>query len=123
MIGLIFAIIGMIVAGVFIAYVIKMTSKWIINKINEMAAKKNAKKVAVGDLIKLIEEARENNDNRINRNDLNQINNQGYSHFVVTVDSDNQIIDEVELIKDQNDTLDAEVEKMLGNSGFLVVEV
>ena len=123
--SLILAIIGMIAAGVFVANVVMMTFVWLKNKINKMLEKPNAKRVAVVDWQKFFEDELKNPDKgtRIDTDTLNKINNQGYSHGMVAVDSEDKIIGEVELIKNQNDTLDAEVEKLLGKDGFLVVEV
>jgi len=123
MIGLILAIIGIIAAGVFIAYAVIMTARWIKNKIKEKLAQRNAKKLAVGDLEELIKDATKNNTNRIKLDDLDDILNTGYSHYMATIDDEDQILGEVELIKDENETLDADVEKMLGKKKMVVVEV
>ena len=122
-IGLILAIIGIIAAGVFVANANSITARWIKNKIKKKLAQKNAKKVAFGDLKALINEAVAQNDNKTKLDSLDDILNLGYSHYMATIDDGDQILGEVELIKDENEILDADVEKMLGHKGLVVIEV
>ena len=122
-IGLMLAIIGIIAAGVFVANANSITARWIKNKIKKKLAQKNAKKVAFGDLKALINEAVAQNDNKTKLDSLDDILNLGYSHYMATIDDGDKILAEVELIKDENEILDADVEKMLGHKGLVVIEV
>jgi len=122
---LILAIIGIIAAGIaagiVTAYVIIMTFNWIKDKIKKWLDEKNAKKVAVGDLEALIKEAVKNS-NQTKLDDIDKMVKEGYGYFMAAIDDEDQILGEVEIIKDENETLDAEVKKLLGKEGLVVVE-
>ena len=101
MFGLIAGIIGLIALGCLVAYAIVLTIKWIRNKVAEKLAKKNDKKVAVADL-----------------------EDEGYTHMMVEVGHDGNVVGDVEVIKDKNDTIDKDVEELLSrtNQGMVIVE-
>ena len=115
---LVLGIIGLIAAGCLIAYAVVMTFKWIRNKIKEKLAKKNVKKVAVADIEKLVNEC----ENKMSMSDLDDLVDNGYTNIMVEVDDNGKVVGEVDVIKDENDTLDKEVERMIGKKGMVVIE-
>ena len=112
------AIAGAIALGCLIAYAVVLTVKWIRDKIREKIRVKKAKKVMVADLEQLIEEC----DNTVSLDALDDLVDGGYTHLMVGVDENNKVVDDVEIIKDKNSSLDEEVEELLGKSGMVVVE-
>lgn len=117
MIGLIAAIVGMVAAGCLLAYAIVVTIKWLKNKIKEKLAAKNVSKVAYADIERLIDEC----DNTMSMNAFNDLVDNGYTHVMVSVDDNGKIVGDVEIIKDENDTIDEEVERLLGKKGMVVI--
>lgn len=120
MLGLIVGLVGLIALGCLIAYAVVLTIKWLRNKIAEKLAKKNVKKVAVADLEELIDEC----DNTVSLNELNKLADEGYTHMMVDVGYDGKIVGDVDVIKDENDTIDQDVEELLSrtNQGMVIVE-
>lgn len=120
MFGLIAGIIGLIAMGCLVAYAIVLTIKWLRNKIREKLAKRNVKKVAVTDLQQLIDEC----DNKVSMKDLDNLVDDGYTHLMAEVGYDGNIVGDVEVIQDQNDTVDRDVEELLNrtNQGMVIVE-
>jgi hypothetical protein len=117
--GIFLAILGLIAAGCIVAYVVSLSVRWIVGKIREKKAMGNIKKVAVADIDTLIREC----DNTVTLADLDTLASQGYSHVMVDIDASGKIVGDVDIIKDTNDTLDADVERLLGKKGMVVVEV
>ena len=119
MFAILAGIVGLIALGCIVAYAIIVTFKWLKNKIKEKLAAKNAKKVAVADLNELIDEC----DNKVSLKDLENLTDEGYTHLVATVDTDNKVSD-VEVIKDKNETIDSEVESLINRThkGMVVIE-
>lgn len=117
--GIILGIIGLVAAGVVVGYAIIVTFRWLLRKIKEKLAARSAKKVAVADLEKLID----NCDNRVSLSDLENLTDQGYTHLVATVDKSNRVND-VEVIKDTSNNIDTEVEHFINRtrSGMVIVE-
>lgn len=120
MFRLLAGIVGLIALGCIVAYVVVLTIKWLRNKIKEKLAKRNVKKVAVADLEELIEEC----DNTVSLNELNDLVDKGYTHLMVDVGYDGKIVGDVEVIKDENDSIDRDVEELLNrtNQGMVIVE-
>ena len=118
MIGLIAGIVGLIAAGCLVAYAIVLTFRWLKNKIKEKLAAKNAKKVAVADLDELIESC----DNTVTLNQLEELSDEGYTHLMATV-NENGKENDVEVIRDTNDTLDDEVDQFINRTGEGMVVV
>lgn len=110
--GLFFAIAAVIATGCLIAYAIVLTIKWLKNKIREKIQKRNAKKVAFMDLQKLVDECP-------NEMSLDELLKEGDTHVMATVDEYGKI-DEVDILKDEGYG-DAEVDRMLGSEGMVVV--
>ncbi len=111
-------IVGLIAAGCLVAYAVILTFRWLRNKIREKLAAKNAKKVAVADLGELIESC----DNTVTIDQLEELSDEGYTHLMATVD-DNGKVDDVEVIRDMNDSIDAEVEQFINRTGEGMVVV
>lgn len=120
MFKLIVGIVGLIAAGCLVTYVIILTLKWLKDKITEKLAKKNVKKVAVADLEELINEC----DNTVSLSDLNELVDNGYTHLMAEVGYDGELVGEVEVIKDESDTIDEDVEELLNRTkqGMVIVE-
>ena len=118
MLALLGAIVGLIAVGCLVAYAIVLTIKWIKDKVKQKLAQKNVKKVAVADIEQLIAEC----DNTVSIDALDDLTEQGYSHIMVDVGYDDKIVGDISVIKDENTTLDAEVEQLLGRKGMVVVE-
>lgn len=112
MFGIIAGIVGLIALGCLVAYAIVLTFRWLKNKIKEKLAAKNAKKVAVADLNKIIEEC----DNTVSLSDLENLSDEGYTHLVATVGTDGKVSD-VEIIEDMSSSIDAEVEQLINRTG------
>ena len=117
--GIFLAILGLIAAGCIVAYVVSLSVRWIVGKIREKKAMRNIAKVAVAEIDTLVREC----DNTVALADLDALTSQGYSHVMVDIDTSGKIVGNVEVIRDTNDTLDADVEKLLGKKGMVVVEV
>lgn len=120
MLLLLAGVIGLIAAGCIIAHIIVLTFKWLKNKIREKLAKKNIKKVAVADLEELIEEC----DNTVSLNELDELVDKGYTHLMADVGYDGKIVDDVEIIKDESDSIDREVKEFINktNQGMVIIE-
>ena len=59
----------------------------------------------------------DNCDNKISLDEL-----EGYSHVMVSVDSENNTITDTELIQDQNVVPDSELKELLGERKMIIVE-
>lgn len=118
MLGVLLGIAAAVAVGALVAYAIALTMKWITNKVREKMAMRNVKKTAVADIEKLIDEC----DNKVSMEELEKMADKGYSHVMVSMDSNNEIIGDVEIIKDTNDELDREVRQLLGREHMVVIE-
>lgn len=114
----ILAIIGYIGIGLLTMLAVAFTFTWLRNKITNLIQIKKAKRVIVTDIYKLIDEC----NNVVTLNDLNKMSEEGYSKVIVAMDEDNRIIDNVEIYKDVNPTLDRDVEELLGQERMVVVD-
>lgn len=110
--GFFLAIATVIAAGALIAYAVILTIRWLKNKIKELMAKKNVKKVAALELEKLIDECP-------NQRTLDDLMDEDYTHVVASVNGSGKIED-VEVIKDTGDG-DYEVDELLGDERMVVV--
>lgn len=118
--GLIAGIIAMVAAGCLVAYAISLTIKWLRDKIKDKLKQKNVKKVAVADLQEMIDSC----ENTISLGDLNELADDGYTHMMAEVGNDGQIVGDIELIKDTNNSIDEDVDELLNrtNQGMIIVE-
>lgn len=121
MLGLIVGIVALVAAGCLVACAIALTIRWLRNKIRQKLEQKNVKKVAVADLQELIDEC----DNSVSLSDLDDLVDQGYTHMMVDVGYDGKVANEVEIIKDTNDSIDRDVQELLSrtNQGMVIVEM
>ena len=110
-------IIGLIAAGVFVGYLVAITMRWLVNKINAKFAEKRVKNVIVADMENLVE----NSNNKISLNELNDITGGRRAEVIAAVDGDNRIVGDIEIAKDKNRSLDPEVEELLGREKSVVV--
>lgn len=110
---------GLIAAGVFVGYLVAISMRWLINKINSKAALKNVKNVVVADMENLVK----NSNNKISLAELNNITGGRRAEVIAAVDDDNKIVGDIEIAKDTNRFLDPEVEELLGRDKTVVVGV
>ncbi len=110
--GLFLLIAGVIAAGALVAYAVVLTIRWLKNKIKEMLAKRNIKKVAAMDLEKLIDECP-------NQTTLDELMDDGYEKVIANVNESGKIQD-VEVVKDEGYG-DYEVDQLLGDERMVVV--
>lgn len=119
MFGLIVRIIALIAAGIVVSHAIMVTFTWLKDNIKKRILEKKMKKVAVADLNKLIDEC----DNKTTISDLDEIANEGYTHIIASV-NDNDVVEDVEIIKNTNDEIDEEVDNLINRTGkgMVVIE-
>ena len=119
LLGIIGIIVGAIIIGALVTYIVSLTGKWLRDKIKDMIAKRDAKKVLVSDIENLVKNCK----NRKTLDELDKLVDKGYEFFAVAVDDEGKnIVGDVEFIKDMNDELDYEVEQMLGTERMIMVE-
>ncbi len=119
MIGLIAGIVALIAAGCLVAYAIVLTFRWLKNKIKKLFDQPEVNKVAVADLEELIEEC----DNEVTLKELEDLSDKGYTHVIATVNENGKVNNDVEVIRDTNDTLDDEVAQFINRTGEGMVVV
>lgn len=110
---------GLIAAGMFVAYLVAISMRWLVNKINTKAAEKRVKNVVVADMENLVK----NSSNKISLSELNSITGGRRAEVIAAVDEDNRIVGDVEIAQDKNTFLDPEVEELLGREKTVVVGV
>lgn len=120
MITLLAGIVALISLGCLVAYAIVLTMKWIKNKIKEKLDNKNVKKVAVIDLNELIATC----DNTVSISELNDLADKGYTHMMVDIGYDDKVVGDIDVIKNENDSLDKDIEELLNRTkqGMVIVE-
>lgn len=112
-------IVALIALGTIVVLVIALTIKWLKTRLREKLALQNAQKTVVADIKELVK----NCDNKISLDDLDELaDKEGYTHFMATIDDNNEVIGEVEMVKDTNGKQDVEVQRLLGRNGMVVVE-
>ncbi len=111
-----FTLIACIVAGLFIVAAIALTYRAWRNKLNEKRRIANARKVVSAELGALAR----NCTNRTSFDELERLENSGYTHVIAAMDSSNNILGDVEVIKDT--AHDSQVRSMHGSEGVIVVE-
>lgn len=105
------AILAFLAAAVAVTYVIKVTFNWVRSRINEKIKKRNAKKVYLATVGKLVEECD-------NKRTLDELNN--YDFVMASVNNQNQVED-LDLIKNTDDKLDEEVDRLLSSKREVVI--
>ena len=111
-------IIGLIVAGLFVAAVIYLTYQAWKNKIAEKKRQRNAKKVVSAELGAL----EKNCTNRASLDELDNLAKEGYTHVMAAMDNSGNIVGDVELIKDkEHDSQVSAIHNRTGE-GVIVIE-
>lgn len=118
MFGLILSIAAVIALGIFIAYAVIVTIKWLANKIKEKIRKKKAEKVAVGALQEMVNSCT----NTASLDELDSIVDEGYDYVIADVDKNGNISD-VELVKDKSQFGDAQVDQLINKTGEGIVVI
>ena len=113
MVHIIAGIIIAIIAGDILVKLIKVTKPWVMDQVKKRMSNSNISKVSLLDIQCLID----NFDNKISLDEL-----EGYSHVMVSVDSENNTITDTELIQDQNVVPDSELKELLGERKMIIVE-
>lgn len=116
--GMFLFLAGLLVAGSYIIYLIAITFRWLKNKIRQKIAERRAKKVVVADIENLARKSQ----NRISLSELEAMTGGKRAELVVGLDEDDNIVGDVEIIRDSNYSLDPEVEELLGREKMVVVE-
>lgn len=111
-----FTLIGLIIAGLFIAAVIALTFAGWRKKVNEKLRAARAKKLVSARMQALEKDCT----NRMELDELNRLEDDGYTHVMAAMDSGGNILGDVELIKDT--AHDSQVRAMHGSGGVIVVE-
>lgn len=106
------AIVGAIALGALVTYAVVVTIRWVKDKIKELIAKRNAKKVAVTKLKKLIKECP-------NQKTMDDLLNDDYDTVFATVNENDEVQD-VEVVKNTGYD-DPEVDRLLGEDEMVVV--
>ena len=110
---------ALMAANAVVVHVIALTIDWIKKKVKEKLALKKAKKTAFADIKETVKNCR----NTMSLDDLDRLaDEEGYTHLMVTLDDNDEIIGDLEMIKDTNSSLDPEVRRLLGKEGMVVIE-
>ena len=111
-------LIGLIVAGLFIAAVLYLTYKLWKDKIAEKRKQKNAKKVVSAELKAMEKEC----NNRASFDELDKLANEGYTHVMAAMDNNGEIVGDVELIKDKEHDSQLHALHNRTGEGVIVIE-
>ena len=115
------SLIGSIIGGIVIAvvgyFVVKLTIKWIMKKIDEYFLNKEIDATVIADIDEMIEKC----PNKKSYELLKKQREKGYTH-VMGKTSGGKLTGDVELIKDENSTLDPEVKDLLGPERMVLIE-
>lgn len=109
---------ALLALGAFIVWVVRLTIRALRDKIHQKIEAENAKKVAVAHL----RDMANNCENRVTRNELDKLCDEGYTDVVAAVDASGEVVGDVELVKDTNTTRDSKVQRLLGSEGMVVIE-
>lgn len=107
-----------IAAGLIIYQIVKFTVKWIVNIVKRLS-NRGAKKTLVSDINAMIESC----DNVKSLDALEKLADEGYTHIMAGVDSQNNLVDDVMIIKDEDDEIPYEVTQLLGEEKSVVIGV
>lgn len=107
-------ILALVALGTVVYLTVKITFDWIRNKIREKLNKKNAKKVMVSKIGRMVEEC----ENEMSLEQLNEL--EKYDMVAATVTNSGEVED-VEFIQNTDSVLDDEVERLLKGKGQVVV--
>ena len=111
-------LIGLIVAGLFVAAVLYLTYKAWKNKIAEKRRIRNARKVVSAELKALEKDCT----NRASFDELDRLANEGYTHVMAAMDDSGNIVGDIDLIKDEeHDSQVSAIHNRTGE-GIIVIE-
>lgn len=115
------AIVGIIAAGIVAGLVLFLVIKFTIKALVGLVRKfrnKGAEKVMAADIDSMIAQCT----NRKSLSALEELQEQGVTHVVAGVDEDNKVVDNVQLIKNEDEETAYEVVDLLGDEGMVVIE-
>lgn len=122
------SLIGSIIVGVVLAvagyFILKLTLGWIMNKIDEYFSNKETdavNKKIDATVVADIDEMMDKCQNRKSYELLKKEREKGYTHVMGKI-SGRKLTGDIELVKDENDTLDHEVKTLLGPEKMVVIE-
>lgn len=101
-----------VAAGLVVFFLIKLTLTTLRNKIKEKLAKRNLRKVAVGDLQKMVDNCK----NQSSISELDTLIDQGYTHVIAGIDNNGKVTD-IEIGKDELQGSDQQVADYINRSG------
>ena len=113
LIGAILAVSVLIVGGYF---AVKLTIKWIRKKVSEYFQNEEIDRAFIADINEMID----NCPNRKSYETLKKAREKGYTYVMGRISGGKMTID---LVKDENDTLDPEVEDLLGSEKMVDIEI
>lgn len=102
-----------IAAGTLIVLAIRMTFQWLQKRLTQKLAKRNVNKVAMVEMEKLAEEC----PNQISLSDMKKAGD----YCMAEIDANGQVVGDLEFIKDENTSLDREVDALLKKERMVVV--
>ena len=115
------SLIGTIVGGIVLAVVgycaIKLTFKWIMKKIDEYFLNKGTDGAVIADINEMMDKCQNKKSYELLKKQLEK----GYTH-VMGKTSGGKLTGDIELVKDENDTLDPEVKDLLGPEKMVLIE-
>ena len=114
---MLFGIIALILAGIFITVVLYLKYQDWKNKIAEKKRQRNARKVVSAELKALEKQCT----NRASLDELDRLANEDVTHVMAAMDSSGNIIGDVELIKDKEH--DAKVHAIHNRTGESVIVI
>ena len=103
------ALIGIIAAGVTVKAIVGLVKK---------LRNKGAKQTLVADVNAMISECT----NRKSMKELEKLQDEGVTHIAAGVDKNGKLVDDVQMIKNQDDDTAYEVVDLLGDEGMVVIE-
>ena len=107
-----------IAAGLIIYQIVKLTVNWIINTVKSLKAR-GAQKVIASEINAMIESC----DNVTSLDALEKLADEGYTHIMAGVDSQNNLVEDPMIIKDEDDEIPYEVTQLLGEEKSVVIGV
>ena len=122
------SLIGTIIGGIVLAvagyFILKLTLGWIMNKIDEYFSNKETDAVNTkidATVVADIDEMMDKCQNRKSYELLKKEREKGYTHVMGKI-SGGKLTGDVDLVKDENDTLDPEVKTLLGPEKMVIIE-
>ena len=112
-------ILGMIALGLVVFTVVALTFTWVLKKIKSKKTLRDVKKTMIADIQGLANAC----SNVFTLDQLDQLASKGITQVMADFDAAGNIIGDIEAIKDINQQLDSEVDKLLGREKMVVVEI